>query len=95
MEKQETVYDIIAECRGYAHGMPLCGRVTMTYKTFLDILSRIEKANKREMEAVGNTAKLREVCELLLRFDASNQAAVVECQRMVKAALPEMLEGAR
>jgi len=47
MGKQETVDDIIAGWRGYAHGMPLCGRVTMTYKTFLDILDRLEKANKR------------------------------------------------
>ena len=41
----------------------------------------------RHPRAKCNAAKLREVCELALRFDASNQAAVVECQRMAKAAL--------
>lgn len=66
--ENKTVADIIAEWRGYAHGMPLCGRVTMTYKTFLDILSRIEKANKRELEAVGNAAKLREAVGYILKY---------------------------
>ena len=50
--ENKTVADIIAEWRGYAHGMPLCGRVTMTYKTFLDILDRLEVSYKREAQSI-------------------------------------------
>ena len=44
----ETVADIVAELRGYAHGFSDSMRLPMTFGTFRRYLDRIEKAAKKE-----------------------------------------------
>ena len=44
----ETVADIVAELRGYAHGFSDSMRLPMTFGTFRRYLARIEKAAKKE-----------------------------------------------
>ena len=44
----ESVADIIAEMRGYSHGMPPSYHVTMSWHDFRVMLDRLEAANSRE-----------------------------------------------
>ena len=46
----ETVDDIIAEQRGYAHGFSDSMRLPMSFGTFRRILNRIEKAHRWELQ---------------------------------------------
>ena len=45
--KQETIGDIVADMRGYSHGMPDAYHVTMTWHDFRRVIDRIEAASQR------------------------------------------------
>ena len=46
----ESVNNVTAELRGYAHGMPPYSRETMQFKTLLSYLDRIDAAANRDMK---------------------------------------------
>lgn len=51
----ETVFDIVAEMRGYAAGFNLYLRTMMTFKDWLRYCDRLEAAAKREAKNDGET----------------------------------------
>ena len=81
VETHDTIKGLLAEFRGYSHGMPASYHVTMSWADFRKMLDRFDAANKREVQnaldaggfveasrknkQVGNAAKLREALETL------------------------------
>ena len=53
----DTIKGLLAEFRGYSHGMPPSYHVTMSWADFRKMLDRFEAAHRRER---GDCAKLRE-----------------------------------
>jgi len=54
-DTHDTIDGLLAEFRGYSHGMPPSYHVTMSWHDFRRMLDRFDAAHKREL--VAATAK--------------------------------------